>query len=1207
MNGSNSFTMSGTGALGANTLTVANTANTITLSGVISGGSSGSNITQNGLGGTLALTAANTYSGTTILTAGTLALGNNAALGSGDLSMGGGSLQASTTLTNVTNNFILTAPSTMNGSNSFTMSGTGALGANTLTVANTANIITLSGVISGSGGITRNGTGGALILSAANTYTGVTTISAGTLQTGVINATANSSAVTLADTSGAIFNLNGFNQTITNLSGGGASGGNITLGTATLSVNQATPLTYAGVISGVGGNLTKTGSATLTLTGTNIYTGVTTISAGTLQTGVVNAIANSSAVTLANTSGVVFNLNGFNQAINNLSGGGASGGNITLGTATLTLNQSSALTYAGVVSGAGGSLTKIGSATLILTGSNTYDGGTTVTAGTLQASGTNLPSGGTLSVGVSGTLALTGGTVTGLLNNAGNVNTAGIITPAASSLNSGTISISSGGELTIPSSFTSAAGTIITNGTGVLTVNNALSGIVTNNGTTIVAAAFTPANTSSNSVGGIMTINSGGSFTQPAVYTYSGTINVNDGGTPFGATLTGNAGSILNVGYSNSVTFTTAYSIVDVETINILTSGTSFTANNAISGVDTLFLAAAGTTTNINAAYSGTGLVNNSGLFVIDNTFTSGVITNASGGVLELATNAVVSNTINNQVGATLNITGAGSGPINNAGTLNIINDLVATGNIDNSGLINMQNIISMPGFTLTNTGTIDVHGTQTLSALSFVSPGIQNYTITNNLISDKLTADCPINLTNGTVNITSSFFGPDGSAFTWDILIGTSITTSGTTINIPASGMLGTWSEQIIGGNTLRVAYNRGGSSNSFVPPPGVPTQIANILDEMSNGNINPGQAALLLAVNTVSTQAQYDYILNNLQPNTTTSSVTRAMQNIGFNKIESRVAGIKKSRKTKKHRIKKSSNKKVNNKKSNTSGMATGDITHNTAMWMSGLGSLSKQHTNGDNQGYRAKILGGMLGFDFRAKNDSVYGIALGISNANVYALVNTTNNTRVLGYNLMAYGANKLPRNYFTEWIVSGVINKNYGVRVFGINGIDLSTSASYRGALGGARINVGKMYAVNNFFNLSPIAMAQYVLVHQSAYDEDNSVAALHVATKTNQSILTLGAGFRIGKFNNDIWRNGTRELSAMLTYDALSPQQATTANFVVGSNAFTMVSSPARLALKLAADYGLNFYKNLDLQLKYSYEMRSGYYDNFAEIKLRYLF
>ena len=182
---------------------------------------------------------------------------------------------------------------------------------------------------------------------------------------------------------GATLNLAN-NETIGNLSGGGAAGGNVTLGGNTLTVNQTAATTYAGSISDSGtGGLTKTGAAALTLSGTNTYTGATTINAGTLTASGGNAIADTSAVILANVAGATLNLAN-NETIGNLSGGGAAGGNVTLGSNTLTVNQTAATTYAGSISGTGG-LTKIGTDTLILAGANSYTGVTDINAGTLVA------------------------------------------------------------------------------------------------------------------------------------------------------------------------------------------------------------------------------------------------------------------------------------------------------------------------------------------------------------------------------------------------------------------------------------------------------------------------------------------------------------------------------------------------------------------------------------------------------------------------------------------------------------------------------------------------------------------------------------------------------------------------------------------------------------------------------------------------------
>ncbi len=76
----------------------------------------------------------------------------------------------------------------------------------------------------------------------------------------------------------------------------------------------------------------------LTLNGANTYTGATTINGGTLRARGGNAIGDASQVTLANTAGASLDLTN-DEAIGNLSGGGATGGNVTLNGNTLTVNE----------------------------------------------------------------------------------------------------------------------------------------------------------------------------------------------------------------------------------------------------------------------------------------------------------------------------------------------------------------------------------------------------------------------------------------------------------------------------------------------------------------------------------------------------------------------------------------------------------------------------------------------------------------------------------------------------------------------------------------------------------------------------------------------------------------------------------------------------------------------------------------------------
>ena len=240
--------------------------------------------------GTLVLTGSNTYTGVTTITAGTLQIGNGGTVGSI-----AGNIANNSALT-FSRSDSLTFAGVISGAGSLTQAGTGTTiltGANTYTgvttitagtlqignggttgsiagnianngalIFNRSNNITFANVISGTASLTLAGTG-TTILTAANTYTGGTIISAGTLQIG-----------------------NG--GTTGSISGNVANNG-------ALIFNRSDNLTLAGVISGTG-SLTQAGTGTTTLTGANTYTGATTVSAGTLS---VNGSI-TSAVTVAN-------------------------------------------------------------------------------------------------------------------------------------------------------------------------------------------------------------------------------------------------------------------------------------------------------------------------------------------------------------------------------------------------------------------------------------------------------------------------------------------------------------------------------------------------------------------------------------------------------------------------------------------------------------------------------------------------------------------------------------------------------------------------------------------------------------------------------------------------------------------------------------------------------------------------------------------
>lgn len=154
---------------------------------------------------------------------------------------------------------------------------------------------------------------------------------------------------------------------------------------------------FSGEVSGVGG-LTKTGAGTLTLSGTNTYTGDTTINAGTLTLNGGNAIIDTGAVVV--NTGAILNVASA-ETVGSVSGAG----NITLGTDLTTGGNNTDDTLSGILSGSGG-VTKEGTGTLTLSGANTYTGATEINGGTLAITGDTSTS--AFSVNNGGTLAGSG-------------------------------------------------------------------------------------------------------------------------------------------------------------------------------------------------------------------------------------------------------------------------------------------------------------------------------------------------------------------------------------------------------------------------------------------------------------------------------------------------------------------------------------------------------------------------------------------------------------------------------------------------------------------------------------------------------------------------------------------------------------------------------------------------------------------------------
>jgi fibronectin-binding autotransporter adhesin len=268
--------------------------------GSLTGAVSSTGGAVNGLGGAAGLTATagttiltgtNSYTGGTAVNGGLINFNSAASFGTGPIALNGGSLQWAS------------------GTGSDISSRLAAIGSNGGSFDTNGNNVTFGTALTGGGSVTKTGLG-TLTFSVANNYAGGTVVNGGTLVGSAANVFAATSSTTI--NSGGTLDLGGVAQAINNVA---LAGGTLQNGSLTGAVNSS-----GGAINGLGGAASLTTmSGTTILTGTNSYTGATTVNGGVLD--------------------VAGNITGTSQIVVN--SGGMLTGTGTIDPLTITINSGS--------------------------------------------------------------------------------------------------------------------------------------------------------------------------------------------------------------------------------------------------------------------------------------------------------------------------------------------------------------------------------------------------------------------------------------------------------------------------------------------------------------------------------------------------------------------------------------------------------------------------------------------------------------------------------------------------------------------------------------------------------------------------------------------------------------------------------------------------------------------------------------------------
>lgn len=663
---------------------------------------------------------------------GTLSISSDGNLGgtSGTLTFDGGTLQFAA------NNIASARNITLNASGG--------------TIDNAGNTVTLSGVISGTGGLTSVGNG-TLILTGNNTFSGTTTISAGTLQVG--NGGATGALVgPITDGTVLVFNVNGATGVTSVISGAGSvtqegtgvltlsatntyaggtlvtnglinfnsaanfstgiislNGGGLQWATGTstdisqhlntIFANGATfdtngnNVTFGTALSGPGG-VTKAGAGVLTFAVDNTYQGGTTVTGG---------LINFAAASNFGAGKITLNGGGLQWKLGNTADISADLNPIGTGGGTFDTNGndvSLATPITGVVDGKGnkidGGITKAGNGTLTLTAAETYGGGTTI-------------SGGTLVVGAGGSITGTGSVV-----------------------DNGTLSFNQPGDTTFDGAI-SGNGQLIWSGPGKLTLsgdNSAFTGTTTINGPLLIDATGNTALTGVIQGSGSLAQNGGGILTLGGANTYTGGTLVSKGLINFNSAANFSTGLITLDGGGLQWAKGNAFDITTANLNKIGAGGATFDTNgnnvsfaNALDGTGSVTKTGAGVLTfKVANTYQGTTTVTG-GLIDFSSLSDFGSLSSITlnGGGLQWAPNTTI------DVSTNLNALGASGGIFDtNGNNVTLAAALSGAGGIAKAGLgtLTLAPTETYTGPTVVTGGILLVTGSIASSSIAIVASG---------------------------------------------------------------------------------------------------------------------------------------------------------------------------------------------------------------------------------------------------------------------------------------------------------------------------------------------------------------------------------------------------------------------------------------------------------------------------------------------------
>jgi outer membrane autotransporter protein len=1116
---------------------------------------------------------------------------------------------------------------------------TAAAGTGTLQFAGSSNI---TGAV---------GAGGAIKAIAANGGVGKTVSFGSTVQANTLTMTANgtvafngNTTITDAIAMAAGSTISAVDGTLTATGGitGGPANGTIVLsgtgsiaGTGAINVATLTKTADAGV-STIANNVT---AATVNVNGGSLALNGATNNITTLNMGGNGAAISGTALTLTNLNQTVAGTSTINNVVTvtntGLSGGGtlniASNGSnlgaVTIGAGGATLASTNPVTIGSITGNAGAANTATvsarlaGVATTVAVTSGTVDiqnadstiasatlaSGTTLTFGAQEITGAVTGTGGILNLNKAGAQTIHGVGTNGnalsevILGGSGTKTLASEV--YADSIKVGNVTVNAAQSWNGGVTFTHADGVVNVAGTANLTGN-----VSSNTGANAGTLAFTGTSAVNGNIGSSATtglskldLNNAAGTVSVTGNVYSTAINVMNTGA---ATIGGTTNGVVNVSGTGSLT-----------SAGKVTGNVNYTANGTL-----VVGSAAGAAADLDGAVDTNGANRGNLDFVGTGTST---ISGAVGTTARLNRTSVAAGTLTFQ-----NTTANTNLYFANNGTINLAADTATVGSVTNAAARN--GTLNFSGTALTIDGALSQLNTLSLANSTINSPAPALTVKGNAVAADAMNIDTRVMKVEGTFATTentalryrvhnptsSGTINVDG-AVTVDadtavnmevdisvyvnqgqefILINGETAAAGGVATLSAGKLTTTntallhFKQKTSDKNSLVVYADRTMMGTSAVEQNN--KSVGSMLDQLAGGG-DADITALQVRLMNFTNAADVEEMLAKVTPDVSggIANATTGVSNTTGTMISNRVGAARSG-------------------EDFGTGMASGDWAEGGHFWGQVFGSTADQNKRDRVAGYEADSYGMVVGADGEVTDDFRAGLALTYGNTEVNGEDANRSQADIDSYQVSLYGDVDLGNDVFVTGQVAYMYSDIDTAR-FNVGGVAGSTArANFNSNQYSARAELGRKYALDNTFSLTPSALVNYSYLDVEDYTERGAggLSLRNVDTDELQ-VLEFGANLIAeAKFADSFGGSIRPNIHAGYRYDVIGDNVATTAFLAGGGAAFkTEGFEPAQHTVNVGTGIKWETSANIDFTLNYDYEHKSDYEAHSGYVRAGYKF